>query len=93
MYQELSYKREGNKVLFEPFLIYMRLLLLVLAGILLREFKYFQIWFSHFCMTFMVIYVGLTNCYVSKTQSFFEQFNEAFIAITTYHLMCFADFI
>ena len=44
-------------------------------------------------MTFMLIYVGLSECYASKTQSFFEQFNEVFIAITIYHLMCFADFI
>ena len=41
----------------------------------------------------MLIYVGLSECYASKTQIFFEQFNEAFIAISNYHLMCFADFI
>lgn len=44
-------------------------------------------------MTFMVIYVGMTNCYALPSKRFFEQFNEVFVAITNYHLMCFADFV
>ena len=48
---------------------------------------------SNFCMTFMVIYVGMSNCYALPTKSFFEQFNEVFVAFTNYHLMCFADFV
>lgn len=79
--------------MLEPFFSLIRILLLVLSGIMLKEFSCFQLLFSHFSMTFMIIYVGLSNCYISKTHNFFEQFNEFFVAITTYHLMCFADFI
>lgn len=72
LYEILSLKKEGNKTLLEPFFTLMRILLLILSLILLKEYKYFQLFFSNFCMTFMVIYVGLSNCYVSKTMSFFE---------------------
>jgi hypothetical protein len=39
----------------------------------------------------MLMYVGLVNPYTTKNKTFFEQFNEFFIAIIIYHLMCFAD--
>ena len=93
IYEELSYKREGKAALMEPFISLMRVLLLTLSLLLLKEYRYFQLFSSNFLMTTMIIYVGLSNCYVCKTKSFFEQFNEVFIAITNYHLMCFADFI
>ena len=41
----------------------------------------------------MVIYIGQVNPYKSNTHHFFEMFNEAFIFIFNYHLMCCADFI
>ena len=93
IYEELSYKREGKAALMEPFISLMRVLLLTLSLLLLKEYRYFQLFCSNFFMTTMIIYVGLSNCYVSKTKNFFEQFNEVFIAIINYHLMCFADFI
>lgn len=44
-------------------------------------------------VTFIVIYVGWSEPYIEKRTTNFQFFNEAFIAITNYHLMCFADFI
>lgn len=44
-------------------------------------------------VTFLFIYVGLARPYVDRANAFFQQFNECFIMITNYHLMCFADFI
>jgi len=41
----------------------------------------------------MVVYTGLANPYTTKEKLFFEQFNECFIIIINYHLMCFADFV
>ena len=41
----------------------------------------------------MLIYVGLEEPFESKSFHFFEMFNELFIAIMNYHLMCFADFV
>lgn len=41
----------------------------------------------------MVVYTGLANPYTTKEKLFFEQFNECFIIIINYHMMCFADFV
>ena len=41
----------------------------------------------------MLIYVGLEKPFESKSFHFFELFNEFFIAVINYHLMCFADFV
>ena len=44
-------------------------------------------------VTFLVIYVGICEPYIEKQTLNFQFFNESFISITNYHLMCFADFI
>lgn len=41
----------------------------------------------------MIIFAGVIEPYANKETSFFQQFNEVFVAITNYHLMCFADFV
>ena len=41
LYECLNHKREGKKTLLEPFFTFMRILLLILALLLLKEYRYF----------------------------------------------------
>jgi hypothetical protein len=43
-----------------------------------------------FWVVFTLIWVGY-HPYNTNEKTFFEQFNECFIALTVYHIMCFAD--
>lgn len=43
--------------------------------------------------TMMLIYIGWTKPFADPTIYFFEMFNECSIALTNYHMMCFADFV
>lgn len=93
IYEGLAYKREGRKALLEPFFFCLRVQLLIFALLVLQNYRCFQIIIALALMTFMMIYVGLANPYIEKPKTFFEQFNEFFIAITVYHLMAFADVV
>lgn len=91
VYSELAFKREGKKALFEPFLFCVRFLLLTFTLLMLQSQPAFQIIISLALTTFMTIFVGLANPYKLIRKTFFEQFNEFFIAVTIYHLMAIAD--
>jgi hypothetical protein len=93
LYEGLNYKRGHAIVLAEPAISFVRILILTSSLILLQNYRYFQLFVSNFSMTFIIIYTGLAKPYNERSQSFFQTFNECFVAIMTYHLMCFADFI
>lgn len=93
LYEGLNYKLGHFIVLAEPAFGFARVLFLIGSLVLLQSHPYFQIFVTNFTITFIVIYTGLASPYEEKSTSFFENFNEVFIMIMTYHLICFADLI
>jgi hypothetical protein len=93
IYESLKTTRNKTSSFYEPLISMYRMLALTFVLIYLQEFRYFQLFFVNFSMTFILVYAGICEPYVDKTTSFFSQFNEVFVAITNYHLMCFADFV
>ena len=44
-------------------------------------------------VTFLIIFIGMAEPYKVKSHSFFERFNESFVMILNYHLLCFSGFV
>lgn len=93
LYQALNVSRSTNWTMCEPVLSFYRMLVLTLVLIFLQDYRYFQLFFVNISMTSIIVFVGVVEPFADKTTSFFQQFNEVFVAITNYHLMCFADFV
>ena len=91
IYENLS-SRENNAIILEPFFSMVRVLIFTASLIFLQDFRYFQIFISNFLVVFMIIYVGWCQPYKSDV-NFWNQFNEVFVSIMNYHILCFADFI
>jgi hypothetical protein len=79
--------------LLEPFWATVRIFVLCITLIVLQKYRYFQIFMVNALFTMMLIYIGWTKPFADPTIYFFEMFNECFIALTNYHMMCFADFV
>ena len=76
----------------EPFISVIRVLILTAALIYLQKFRYFQIFISNFLSIFMIIFVGW-NKPLKREVHFWQQYNESFVTLMNYHLICFADLI
>lgn len=93
LYETLNVSRSTNWTMCEPVLSFYRMLMLTLVLINLQDYRYFQLFFVNMSMTSIIVFAGVVEPFADKTTSFFQQFNEVFVAITNYHLMCFADFV
>ena len=91
IYENLSFKDE-KATLMEPFISVMRVLILTAVLIFLQKFRYFQIFCSNFLSLFMIIYIGWFKP-LKRESHFWQQYNEIFVTLINYHLMCFADLI
>ena len=63
------------------------------ALLLLQDYKTFQIIISFYCWTALVIYIGNSNPFKTWRLWKLELFNECFICLILYHLLCCADFV
>ena len=66
LYEGLNYKRGHYLVLAEPAISFARILILTSSLILLQNYRYFQLFVSNFCITFIVIYTGLACPYEDR---------------------------
>lgn len=66
LYEGLNYKRGHYLVLAEPAFSFVRILIFTSSLILLQEYRYFQLFVSNFCITFMIIYTGLASPYEGR---------------------------
>ena len=80
-------------MLLEPFFSTVRIVMLTASLIFLQKFTYFQVFISNFFVTFVIIFTGYIEPFKGKSISFFEIFNEVFISIMNYHLLCFTDIV
>ena len=71
----------------------MRILILCLALLYLKNHIYFQLFIANFSVLFIVIYVGLAEPFEEKKYHFFQQFNEICVMFLIYHLWCFTDYV
>jgi hypothetical protein len=55
--------------------------------------QYFQIMASTYLMVMMVIYVGQARPYKRRSDNKMDMFNEIFVAMLCYCLICFADLV
>lgn len=64
-----------------------------MALIFLDGHPYFQIAINNCLGTSIVIYMKWFEVYREFDYKFFQAFNEAFVLLINYHMICFADFI
>ena len=91
-YENLDYKKSKYS-LFEPLIVCFRIITFTASLIFLQDYPYFQMFIVNAQVTFLIIFIGLAEPYKVKSHSFFEKFNESFVIILNYHLLCFADFV
>ena len=91
LYDKLNYESTTSlAVLLEPFLTQMRILVMCLALIYLDSLPIFQIIINTNLTTLTVIFIKWFKVYKERDYQFFQEFNEVFVWLITYHLICFS---
>ena len=91
IFEILAFKDE-RAIILEPFISVMRVLILPATLIFLQKLRFFQLFCTNFLSVFMTIYVGWFKPYRYDI-NFWQQYNEVFVILMNYHLICFADLI
>jgi hypothetical protein len=92
-FEQLDLKDLKMANLFAPTISILRRLGISLSLVFLLWSHYFQIMTQMYLMVAMVIYVGQTRPYDSPLENNLDIFNEVFIALLIYTLICFADLV
>jgi len=94
LYEELNIKRtQSSWVLQEPLISNSRAALLAFVLLFANNYPYFQIFTTNMSVTFMVIFIQWFNVYADPKVRFWNTFNEVFIMLINYHVICFSRLI
>jgi len=94
VYDTLNYKKNRTlPVLIEPTLSQLRILLMAFALIYLEKHCFFQIAINNMLVTFIIIHSKWFDVFTEFDYRFFQAFNECFVCIINYHMLCFADLV
>ncbi len=91
IYENMASNNDRTTLLISSISV-IRVLILAAVIIYLQKYRYFQIFFSNFFSIFMIIYIGQFEP-LNKEVHFWQQYNESFVTLMNYHLICFADLI
>ena len=94
LYETLNYRRNPTAgVLSEPCFSQLRILVMAAALIYFENHQYFQVFINNFLMTFILIHNRWWEVFADKHERFFQSFNECFVFLINYHMLCFADLV
>ena len=94
IYEDLKFKRSLSLgLLLEPTISQLRLIVFACSLTLYAKNTYFQIFTANALMTITIIHQYQCEVYWNPAHNFFMTFNEIFVALITYHVICFANLI
>lgn len=92
IYENFQYTRGKIKVT-EPFYSAVRRLIMAVVLVFLKDYPTFQIIMITYSWCAIVIITGHIRPFKYPSDYFIDCFNELFILLLIYHLICFADFV
>jgi len=90
--EELNYFRKGKMALAYPLVVMARKLLLAVFILVFVKKPLFTCFVVNFTSLATGMTLGWIQPYKSDLSNYLELFNEFFVLITNYHMLCFTDF-
>ncbi len=91
--EPLNLKRKGKLALLYIGVSQLRRLILIITVVYLQDYPLYSLFSIIFQSLMMIFMVGLVYPFKSNTENRMDLFNESFILFSSYHLICFTNFL